>query len=165
MVVGTNLMDETARMQAQIMGVFFTAVPWVHKAMRGSQNMPPEGVSYSGLRRTELLVYLSARLRGSKALEIVVDTIRALSSGESAWKLKLLTNHLQVIDVYKSYVAARGDRSRPAGKIAAVCLNDDDRRHMQSTTFKECASVVQTFNAFLLQHSHVDRDVVCGGVW
>ena len=165
MVVAKNLHDVMPRLFVQLIGGFLTTSAWVHKALL-KQSIPPEGVFYKGLSRlVHFTFFLSKRLRESSNLKMIVDISTALSSPGTTWKVRFVTKPVKLIDACKTYISEHGPRSRPSTSIAALCLDDEDKRSLQSGVQKEYRNLFHSLRDFLDATSHVDRGVACAGRW
>ena len=165
MVAARNLSDVTPRMFVQLIGGFLTTSAWVNKALL-SQSSPPEGVFYKGLSRSvPFTFFLSEQLRASSDLNMVVDILTVLASRDTIWKVCLVGDEAELVAHCEAYISKHGPRSRPSTSIAALCLDNKDKRSVQLGFSKEYKHLVQEFGDFLAAHSHVDRSVPCAGQW
>ena len=81
MVIAAHPTDTILKMQAQVLGGFFTCEQWVAQALRESAHKSPRGMFYTGMNRSKAFkVWLSTRLSETTDpdVKLACDTSQAM---------------------------------------------------------------------------------------
>ena len=168
MVIAAHPTDTIFKMQAQLLGGFFTCEQCVAQALHENAHTSPQGMFYPGMNRSKAFkVWLSNRLSETTNpdVKLFCDTLQATCDPGSAWNLERVQRAERLAKHQRKYVRESGPRSRPRTSMAAVCLDIDDKRAMTRTHFLECKGIVRTLDEFVAQYSSVNRSVPCSGDW
>ena len=140
MVIAAHPTDTVLKMQAQLLGGFFTCEQWVAQALRERAHKSPQGMFYTGMNRSKAFkVWLSTRLSETTDPDVkpVCDTLQAMCDPGSAWNLERVQRAERLAKHHRRYVRESGPRSRLGTSMVAVCLDLDDKRAMTRTHFPQ----------------------------
>ena len=126
-------------------------------------------VSYNGvLAGGSCKLYLSPRLRKSKALELHVGVLEEVSKhlaqagkskhlAQAGKRIEILKSSTDWKQCYQTWETEKGLKSKPSRVHQVLAENQKDKETMQREYFKDMPGAVHTFHEFLHRRSTVDR--------